>query len=495
MGTFNGNAKGGAFSAATRSTRKHTGAGLQILFSLLLLADLFLLYTIIMQMTHLQKAFEASDTVNLVLLIALAVGAVALIYAVIRTGAWKRALCILLIFAVLYLAAVFSEIPIIKEYREIWITTAMSTMRHQGLATYYFPSNIVEQRMEQLHEALDSQIGENTPEGTFEAVQDNHEDWLPEIETDTRWAPAPEVVVELTPEQKDFYLLFYELDVESTEAWLKTHPDALSNGYEHLLINETAIGGSGTTIRTKLGEKVLAIDADNQILILEVDCGGSRGVLAVAKLPSRLHLRASVNLPYHGDTVGTIAKKYHGVLAMTGSSFIDENAEGEAGKGNGGLVCGFAMCDGVKYEGDPFPWGYKRLELHDDGRFYIKDTFNAVGSGTTDAMEFSPAMVINGKKQDVGYWIDKNPRACIGQSSRGEILMLGVEGRGAGGSLGCSVAVCADVLLTHDCDTALNCDGGTTAMVWYRGEPIMRCSNSAIPNGRRLPNAWVYAAE
>ena len=113
MGKFNGNTKGGTFAASSRSSRKQAGAGLQILFSLLLLADLVLLYTIIMQMTHLQKAFEASDTVNLILLIALAVGAVALIYAVIRSGAWKRALCILLIFTVVYLAAVFSDIPVI----------------------------------------------------------------------------------------------------------------------------------------------------------------------------------------------------------------------------------------------------------------------------------------------------------------------------------------------------------------------------------------------
>ena len=49
MGTFNGSAKGGAFSTASRSNRTQKGAGLQILFSLLLLADLFLLYTIIMQ--------------------------------------------------------------------------------------------------------------------------------------------------------------------------------------------------------------------------------------------------------------------------------------------------------------------------------------------------------------------------------------------------------------------------------------------------------------
>lgn len=494
MGTFNGNSKGGAFSAASRSSRKHAGAGWQILFSLLLIGDLFLLYTIIMQMTHLQKAFEASDTVNLVLLIALAVGAVALIYAVIRTGAWKRTLCILLICAALYLTAVFSQIPIIKEYREIWITTAMSTMRHQGLATYYFPASIVERRMQERDQALEAQIGENTPEDTFEVIATDQV-WITGMETDPSWALPSEIIQELSPEQQSFYSMFYELDVESTEAWLSTHPDALTNGYAHVLINETAIGGSGTTIRTKLGEKVLAIDADNQILIVEVDCDGSRGVLAIAKQPARLHLRASANLPYHGDTVGTIAKKYNGVLAMTGSSFIDENAEGVAGKGNGGLVCGYAMCNGTVYNGDPFSWGYKRLELHSDGWFYIKDTFNAVSKGTTDAMEFSPAMVINGKKQDVGYWTDKNPRACIGQNSRGEILMLGVEGRGVGGSLGCSVAVCADVMLKHDCITALNCDGGTTAMLWYRGEPIMRCSNTAIPQGRRLPNAWVYSGE
>ena len=73
--------------------------------------------------------------------------------------------------------------------------------------------------------------------------------------------------------------------------------------------------------------------------------------------------------------------------------------------------------------------------------------------------------------------------------------MLGVEGRGAGGSWGCPVSVCTDVLLPHDCITALNCDGGTTAILWYNGEPILRCSNSAIPQGRRLPNAWVYAGE
>ena len=91
MGTSNVSAKGGHYAA--RKRRNSAAAWIQVILSLLLLADLFLLYTIIMQMTHLQKAFEASQTTNLILLGAFAVGAVILIYAVLRSKAWKRLLC------------------------------------------------------------------------------------------------------------------------------------------------------------------------------------------------------------------------------------------------------------------------------------------------------------------------------------------------------------------------------------------------------------------
>ena len=132
MGTFNGNANGGRFAAGHRRKRKQSGAGIQILLSVLLLLDLFLLYTIAMQLTHHQKAFEASSTVNWALLVLFAVSAIALIYGILRTRAWKRLLCLFLIFCICYLTVVFSDLPLIKKYREMWISTAWSTMRHQG---------------------------------------------------------------------------------------------------------------------------------------------------------------------------------------------------------------------------------------------------------------------------------------------------------------------------------------------------------------------------
>lgn len=483
MGTFNGNANGGRFAVRGKEKRKrHANAGLQILISLLLLLDLFLVYTMIMQLTNQQKAFEAPQAVNAALLAAFVFGAAFLIWAMLRTGAWRRTLCLFLIFIILYLVAAFSEIPLVKKYRDIWISTAMATMRHQGLATYYFPASVVEERMAIEKAARDAQVGDNTLD-TFTSDADNHT-WVEDGNAHGLAVQDGEYD-ELTPEQKEFYGLFYELDRDSAEEYFTSHPEVLKNGYAHILIDEAGLSSEGTTIRTKLGEKVLAIDVDNQILIIEVDCDGSRGAMAIAKLPSRLRLCPAAKLPYHGEITGSIAERNGGILAMTGSAFIDEG-----GVGNGGAIAGWAMCSGKTF-GKHYGWGYKRLELHENDWFYIADAFADVGSGTTDAIEFQPALIINGQKQNIGIWVDANPRACIGQSERGEILMLCVEGRRLD-SPGCSVGVCADVMLQHDAITALNCDGGTTAMMWYRGGPVIRCSNSRIPQGRYLPNAWVY---
>ena len=39
---------------------------------------------------------------------------------------------------------------------------------------------------------------------------------------------------------------------------------------------------------------------------------------------------------------------------------------------------------------------------------------------------------------------------------------------------------------------AMNLDGGTSAIMWYDGEYVIQCSNEALPEGRTLPNAFVY---
>jgi exopolysaccharide biosynthesis protein len=57
---------------------------------------------------------------------------------------------------------------------------------------------------------------------------------------------------------------------------------------------------------------------------------------------------------------------------------------------------------------------------------------------------------------------------------------------------GCGVADIAEIMLQYGCVQAMNLDGGTSSMMYYKGEYITRCSNSDLPGGRTLPTAWVY---
>lgn len=143
-----------------------------------------------------------------------------------------------------------------------------------------------------------------------------------------------------------------------------------------------------------------------------------------------------------------------------------------------------------------FPWGYKRIELHTDNRLYITDAHTDYMPGCTDACEFTPALIVDGKivvSAADGYTA-MNPRCCIGQTKDESIMFLMLEGRLID-SIGTDANECAEILARYDCYQALNVDGGTSGMLWYEDEYIVRCSNTNLPEGRRLPNAWVYCKD
>ena len=375
----------------------------------------------------------------------------------------------------LYFTCVYSNIPFIAKWRTIYIQTAMDTMRHQWLATAFIPQSVIDEAMSSRIAAKEEQTQHNSSDSWADGKDSS------DRTEDSQTAPAVDTAEEA------FYELFWELDRSSMEAYLKKNPSALDQGWDNILINEAGLDDEGTAIQTTMGEQVLAIDAQNQILLLRVKGSGYRGVLAVAKDPSRLSVKNSTMLGSAGQYAGTIAQNNGGILAMTGSSFIDEG-----GVGNGGILAGYAMSDG-QGRGAHMGWSYKRLELREDNYLYIVDAQSEVHPDTTDAVEFTPAIIIDGNVLDTSGWNGLQPRAILGQSDRGEILMLVVEGRLLD-SIGISVADCAPILLDHNCMQALNLDGGTSAIMWYDGEYITRCSNTACPEGRPLPNAFVYEA-
>lgn len=404
----------------------------------------------------------------------------------------KVVLVLLILIESLYCLAIFSNIPFIVRLRNMYIETAMSTMSHQWLATAFIPRDIVDEVVARRNAAADAQIGQNSTWTNATVPED-----APTVPVTTTPPVTDEEGQErvLTPEQEAFFDLFWELDQNSMFAYVDSHPDVVAEGWGSIRINEAGLDDSGTTIKTTMGEQVLAIDAENQILLVRVTGSAAtgfsyRGVLAVAKDPSRLTLCPSKGIGSYGQHAGDIAEANNGLIAMTGSGFIDEE-----GGGNGGALAGACMCQGETY-GKHFGWMYKRMELHEDNRLYITDAPNYFSDDATDAVEFWPALIIDGENaiESDTIFTEMNPRACLGQSKREEILMLVIEGRLVS-SQGADAMECADILARHDCYQAMNLDGGTSAVMWYDGEYITRCSNTALDEGRYLPNAWVYAAE
>lgn len=390
----------------------------------------------------------------------------------------RRLIALAIILALLlsaYLTFCYSELPVVAKFRKSCIDFSMETMRFQWVAKTFLPKNVMDKWQADRDAAREAQIGQNSTEPPTEV-------------TETEEMTEPETTVSQEElEKEQFYKTFWELDRDSAEDYFRQYPDVLKNGYACININEAGLNDEGTTIYTTMGEQVLAIDAANEILLVRVWCGNSRGVLAIAKDPSLLHLYPSTGLAGggYGQHAGDIARNNNGLLAMTGSGFIDDE-----GRGTGGQIAGFCRCDGQSY-GKHMKWGIKRIELKENNWLYINDAPVDCGDDVTDAVEFEPALVVNGQKLPINDYTANNPRACLGQSTTGEILMIVVEGRFID-SPGCSAERCADKLMDHNCMTAMNLDGGTSAIMWYDGEYVTRCSNTKTPDGRYLPNAWVY---
>jgi len=392
-------------------------------------------------------------------------------------------LSIILFCESVYCVFAFSDIPFCVDLRNMYIDTALDTMSSRWLADYFLPEYIVAER-EQVKDSLKlDHYGHNSkrPEPTQPPADQ-------QVQVDSsELTNEPTEPVEEDPREA-FYELFWELNRTSFESYLDEHPETLDNGWENIYINEAGLLDRGTSIYTSMGEQVLAIDVPNKLLLVRVQGSGYLGVLAIGKDPAQLRCEASEGIGSYGQKVADIVNNSGGVIGMSANGFYDPN-----GGGNGGTIAGFAICEGQEYGYHYETYGYKRIELTKDNQMYIIDSNQDVADDVTDACEFEPALIIDGEFT-VGGWYDwnaNNPRACLGQSETGEILMLVIEGRQIGRSIGTDVETCAYIMKRHKAYNAMNLDGGTSAVMYYNGEYVTQCSNTNI-DSRFLPNAWVY---
>ncbi len=387
-------------------------------------------------------------------------------------------LSILLFLECAYATAVYSSIPFIEKWRTIYIETAMSTLSHQWLATWFIPKNIIDKVMDNVRANAEAQAN------LVSVWEDPEETETPEPTAPVESPAESEgVTAPVNAEETEFYEKYWELDTDSVHTYFEEHPEALAGGYDSIYVDN--MDGS-LELYTVNDDPVRILDTENNLLILKVSGDGYQGKLAIVKNPEQLKLVKAKNLGSYGEQLYTLADRYGGILAMNASGFIDEG-----GHGSGGTVVGSMIIDGEEYGQPEYGSSFKFFGFKSDYRMYISNYSNIDRNDYLWGIQFFPALIVDGESVVNGtYGMGIQPRAAFGQAKNGDVLMLIVDGRQAGYSLGCTVADCTEILLDYKAYQAMNLDGGSTALMWYNGDNITSCS-SPNEDGRYLPNCFL----
>ena len=369
---------------------------------------------------------------------------------------------VLTALVLLYCTAVFSNIPFIKKWRDIYIETAMTTGRHQWLATAFIPGYIIDDVM---LNAMENQAMQNELESQWNS-------------DDTTSSDANK-----TPEER-FFERYWEVDKKLLKAYMTEHK---ITKYEDLFVEN--LDGK-IDLKTKFGEKIKVLDYENNLLIVEVTSDQYKGLLAIVKNPEQITVAKSKSLGSYGNLITKFSKDNNALVAINASGFMDEGY-----KGNGGTVMGSMVLDGVDY-GNP-KRELKFFGFKADNKMYIQNYDSKSVKEYKWAVQFSPALIVDGAKYVQGsFGYGLQPRTAVGQTESGDFLMLIIDGRQVGHSLGATVTDLAQIMLKHKAYQAMNLDGGSSSIMNYRGKTINRPS-STDSLGRYLPNAFIckYASD
>lgn len=377
-----------------------------------------------------------------------------------KFSVWFLVVCLFL-STVLYPFCLYTTNPFISHMRTLYIETAMSTLSHQWLATSFIPSDIIDHVMVQRQL---SQEAQNDKVSTLPVSQTGYD----RVQEDS----AP---------QEQFLALFNEIDPASLAAYRQTDPYTPYAQMKFDFCDDI----TQATLLTTRGDQVLALDAAQGIMIVRVRKDEYEGRLAFIKDPARVSVGTAKALFSHGQFIRDIAQRYGAMLAINASGFEDPE-----GNGNGGTPYGYVKSRGVKKRsavgGNYKIIGFDTQNLLRIGRFTDTSSFR-------DAVEFTPALIVDGEqlvKDSAGWGLQ--PRSAIAQKEDGTVMLLVVDGRQIGHSLGCTVDECANIFMDYDAVQAANLDGGSSSVMYYNGREITQPTTaSKNPEGRYLPDAFI----
>lgn len=238
-------------------------------------------------------------------------------------------------------------------------------------------------------------------------------------------------------------------------------------------------------------EQVLKRDPGNDIYkVIDIEGNGYKGHILVVYDPSRVDLVQAPNIKTGGKHLETLVEINDGLAGInaSGFSYIE---------GKGYIPTDVVIMDNKLVWGNEnksASWGGIIGFTNDNVLILSKGTAKeALEMGVRDAVSFGPFLIVNGEpakfKGNGGYGIA--PRTAIGQRKDGTVLLLVIDGRRPGHSLGVDMVELTNVLLKYGAYNAANLDGGGSSSMVVDGEVISVAGGMGYSGERYLPNGWI----
>ena len=229
--------------------------------------------------------------------------------------------------------------------------------------------------------------------------------------------------------------------------------------------------------------------SEDGIEIFDVQGATYNGWMMVVQDPSRVVTgvcRENFNSK-PGLELYEIAERYGAVAAINGGGFSDSG-----GVGNGGMPTGLVISNGEVLNKSGGASDHNVVVgFNQDNVMVIGEmtSTKALEKGIRDALAFGPALIVNGEASRVkGSSSGLNPRTAIGQRADGAVLMLVIDGRQAS-SLGATYADLISVMLEYGAVNAINLDGGSSSLMYYKGEYLNK--GVILTGSRKMPTGFV----
>lgn len=229
-------------------------------------------------------------------------------------------------------------------------------------------------------------------------------------------------------------------------------------------------------------------DAEDGILIKNEKSDYYRGYVMLIRDPSRVFVGVSSNFRSGapGLKIFEAIEKYNAVAAINAGGFPDTG-----GMGKGDVPLGLTISEGELLWGSEYQSFKGVIGFTEDNVLVVGNMTGkqALEKGVRDCVCFGPLLIVNGEPMTIsGDAGSRNPRTAIGQRADGTVIFVVVDGRMAS-SLGASYYDLINIMLKYGAVNAANLDGGSSAHMYYKGEPLN--VSSSLYGPRRMPTFFM----